>query len=208
MTAQGTPPSGGQDVTPAPATAPPAKLSPARAWYLAALAILLAGAACVIVGLVTTGGQVNSFQRVALPGSGTVTLNHSSGYVIYYEARGAASGDIPNFNVNIAPASASAAVQGLKPYTADVSYTFGSHEGRAVLALQIASPGRFRLAAPGAPSVAGGSALAVGPTIAGRIVITAVIGSVLILAGIGGAITVAIIRHIRAKRTRPLVPLA
>jgi hypothetical protein len=40
-----------------------------------------------------------------------ITLSHSGGYVIYYEARGAASGYIPDFNVNIAPASASAAAQ-------------------------------------------------------------------------------------------------
>ncbi len=98
--------------------------------------------------------------------------------------------------------------QATAPYTADLSYTFGSREGRAVLALQIASPGKFQLTAPGAPSVAGGSALAVGPSIAGRIVITAVTGVVLGLAGVGGAITIAIIRHIRAKRARPLAPLA
>jgi hypothetical protein len=88
-----------------------------------------------------------------------------------------------------------------------VSYTFGSHEGHAILALQISSPGRFRLAAPGAPSVAGGSVLAVGPSVAGRIVITVVTGVTLILAGVGGAITIAVIRQGRARRARPLAPV-
>ena len=205
MTTQESPPPGGHDLSPTPA-APPAKLRPARTWYLAALAVLLAGAAWLIVGLVTTSGKVNSFQRVALPGSGEVTLTHSGGYVIYYEGRGAASGNVPDFNLRVIPASASAAVQSLKPYTADVTYTFGSREGRAVLTLQIASPGRFLLAAPRAPAVAGGSALAVGASITPAIAITAVVGALLILAGICGLVVIAVVRHSRAKRARALAP--
>lgn len=207
MTAQATPPSGGYDMSPGPAAVRPANLRPARIWYLAALAVFLAGAACMAVGLVTTSSQVNSFQRVPVPGSGVITLGHGGGYVVYYEAPGAASGHVPSFSVNITPASSSAAVGSLEPYTASVSYTFGSHEGHAILALQIARPGQFRLAAPGAPSVAGGSVLAVGPSIAGRIVITVVTGVTLILAGVGGAITIAAIRQSRARRARPLAPL-
>ncbi len=188
------------------ATTPSAKLRPGRVWYLAALAVLIAGAVTVVVGLATTGTQVNSFQRVTLPGSGEFTLNNSGDYVIYYEAEGAAGGNIPEFNVNVTPVSAAAAVESLKTYNANVTYTFGSREGLAVLALQVASPGTFRLEAPQAPAVAGGSALAVGTSIAAGIAITAVVGAVLMVAGMFGAIIIAVVRHIRKKRARSPAP--
>ncbi len=200
MTTQASPPTGAHPTPPAPPAASPVKLRPSRAWYLVALAVFIAGVVSLVIGLVAAGSQVNSFQRVALPGQGEVTLDHSGGYVIYYEARGAASGSVPAFTVRMAPASASASVESMSPYTADVSYTFGSREGRAVLTVEITSPGKFLIEAPEAPAVAGGSALAIGSSIAGGIAGAAVAGALLMTAGAVGAIVIAIVRHRRAKR--------
>src|SRR5262249_48732467 len=65
---------------------------PGRAWYLAPLAVFIGGVAWVVFGLVSIGNQVNSFPRVPLHAGGAVTLDHSGGYVVYYEGPGARSG--------------------------------------------------------------------------------------------------------------------
>jgi len=40
-------------------------------------------------------GEGGDHGRVAAPGSGEVSLDHSGGYVIYYEGPGAADGNVP-----------------------------------------------------------------------------------------------------------------
>jgi hypothetical protein len=175
-------------------------------WYWVALLVFLAGAAWVVLGLVMLNSQIDSFQRVALPGKGEVSLDHSGDYVIYYEGPGAAAGNVPAFEITVTPVSAPATVQSLEAYSGSVTYSFGSREGRAVLALEVARPGRFLIEAPGAPAVAGRNSLAVGSSVAGSIVRIAVVGAVAILAAVGGAIAIAIVRHSRAKRTRSPAP--
>ena len=93
----------------------PRKARPGRAWYLLALAVFLGGAALLVAGLLGVKGQVDGFQRVPLPQGGQVSLPHSGGYVLYYEAPGAASGQFPSFNVTVAPASPTARAQSLQP---------------------------------------------------------------------------------------------
>ena len=191
----------GDEVQPAAApVAPPVKLRPGRVWYLVALLVFVAGVAWVVLGLVQLNSRIDSFQRVALPGSGEVSLDHSGGYVIYYEGAGAADGNIPNFNVTVTPVAPPAAVQSLSAYSGNVTYTFGSQEGRAVLSLDIAQPGRFQIEADDAPVIAGGSSLAVGGSIAGGIVGILVPSLVAMLAAVAGAIVIAIVRRSRARR--------
>ena len=181
--------------------ASPQKVRPGRAWYLLALAVFLGGVALLVAGLLGVKGQVDGFQRVPLPQGGQVTLGHNS-YVLYYEAPGAASGQIPNFNVTVTPASAGARAKSLQPYAADVTYSLGSRQGRAVLTLQLSHPGTFRVVAPGAPAVAGGSDLAFGSSIAGGIAATAVTGGLLMLLGVASGITLFVIRYVRTSRRR------
>jgi hypothetical protein len=60
-----------------------------------ALLVFVAGAAWVVLGLVRLNSQIDSFQRVALPGTGEVSLDHSGGYVIYYEGPGPPTATFP-----------------------------------------------------------------------------------------------------------------
>jgi hypothetical protein len=183
----------------------PRRARPGRAWYLLALAVFLSGAVWLIFGLLGVKGQVDGFQRVPLPQGGLVSLQHSGGYVLYYEAPGAASGQFPPFNVTIVPASPAAHAQSLQPYAADVNYSFGSRQGRAVLTLQISHPGTFRVVTTGAPAVAGGSDLAFGSTIAGGVVGTALISVLLIGLGIVGGIALFVVR-MTSRRAQMRVP--
>jgi hypothetical protein len=64
---------------------------------------LCAAQAWLVLGLVLLNGRIDSFQRVAVPGSGEVSLDHSGDYVIYYEGPGAAEGNVPAFNVTVNP---------------------------------------------------------------------------------------------------------
>ena len=141
----------------------------------------------------------SDLPRVPLPVGGAVTLNHSGGYVIYYEGPGANSGRIPGFNVRIVPAAAPAQVGNLKSYSGSLTYTFGSRQGRAVLTFQVAHAGRFLIEPSGAPS---GSDLAFGSSIAGGTV-SIVLGSLaLIFVSIVGAIVLFVIRLIKTRQLR------
>ncbi len=178
------------------------RVRPGRIWYLAGVVLLLAGVAWLVFGFVSLSSKVDSFSRVPLPAGGTVTLNHSGGYVVYYEGAGAASGRIPRFDVRISPVAPPAAVGSLRSYAASVTYTIGAHQGRAVLTLQVVHPGKFLVEASGAAASAGGSDLAFGSSIAGSIVGIVVLSIGLIFLGIAVTIILFIIRFTRTRRAR------
>jgi hypothetical protein len=175
-------------------------------WYWVALLVFVAGMAWLALGLVLLNDRIDSFQRVALPGSGEVSLDHSGEYVIYYEGPGAAEGNVAPFDVTVNPAAAPAAVQSLDFYSGvGLNYSFFGREGRAVLTLEVAQPGRFLIeATTDAPVVA--SSLAVGSSIAGDFVRIGLPSAIATVAAIGGAIVIAIVRHSRAERARSLAP--
>jgi hypothetical protein len=185
-----------------PLAAPPARLRPGRVWYLLALAVIVAGVAWLLAGLAALNGQINSFQRVALPGNGEITLTHSGRYVIYYEGPGAAAGNAPALSVRLRPLSASAAVQSITP-SGSISFSFGSHADTAVLNLNIAHPGRFLLQAT-APAAPAGGHVAVGSSAGGSLARIIVPFIALIVVGICGVVAVAFIRRSRGRRGRRL----
>jgi hypothetical protein len=184
--------------------AAPRPLRPGRIWYLVALLVFVAGVAWLIIGLLSIGSQVNSFPRVPIPRGGQVSLSQSGGYVVYYEGPGAQSGNVPSVNVRVIPASAGASVRSLTPYTASVTYGYGSHQGRAVLSLQVAQPGRFTVVTSGG-SVPAGADLAFGHSIIGGIAGTVLLSVLLMLIGVAGGITVFVIRIVRKSRARSAV---
>lgn len=183
-----------------PLAAPPPR--PGRIWYLLPLVVFLGGVALLVFGLLSLSSHVDSFPRVAIPAGGPVSLSHSGGYVIYYEGPGAQSGQIPAFRVRVIPASASAVVKSVAPYTTSVSYAFGSRQGRAVLSLQVSHPGRFRVETSGAGGLPAGSDLAFGDSIAGGISVIAVLSGLLMFAGLAGLVVIFVIRIAKARRVR------
>jgi hypothetical protein len=206
MSTPWTPPSadGGPDAV--PPAAPRAKIRPGRIWYLAGLLVFLGGAAWLVVGLVSVFSHVNAFARVAVPAGGQVSLDHTGGYVIYYEGPGAQAGRIPPFQVRVTPASVGAAVRSLAPYGGSLTYSNGSHQGSAVLTLQVTHPGRFTVETPGGTNLPTGSDLAFGDSFGGGLVGSIVGGVLLILAGLAGLIVIFIIRIVGTNRARSPVP--
>jgi hypothetical protein len=180
------------------------KLRPGRIWYLVALVIFAAAAAWLIYSVFSFVGTVNGLQRVPLPAGGTVNLGHGGGYVIYYEGPGAESGNIPSFNIRVTPVSDGASVASLARYQSSVTYSVGSHQGRAVLTLDIARPGKFAISASGAP--AAGADLATGGSVARGIVGIVVPGVPLMILAFLGGLVVFIIRIVRKSAMRRAPP--
>jgi hypothetical protein len=90
-------------------------------------------------------------------------------------------------------------VKDLEVYAGSVTYSWRSHEGRAVFTLEITGPGRFLIeASDGAMPT--GSSLAIGSSIARTGVETILPALVLMVAAIGGAIALAIVRRRRRQR--------
>lgn len=189
-----------------PLAAPRAKIRPGRIWYLAGLLVFLGGVAWVYFGLTSVISEVNSFPRAPIPAGGQVSLDHSGGYVVYYEGPGAQSGRVPDVRVQVTPASASAAVKSLVPYNGTQTYGIGSHQGIAVLTLQVTRPGRFTVKTSAAASVPAGSDLAFGDSIAGGILAPILIGVLLILAGLTALLVIFIVRIVKTNRARSPVP--
>jgi hypothetical protein len=201
-----TPPPGDGGPDAVPLAAPRARIRPGRIWYLVGLLVFLGGVAWLVVGLVSVFSHVNAFARVAVPAGGQVSLDHSGGYVIYYEGPGAQSGRIPPFQVRVTPASAGAAVRSLAPYGGSLTYSNGSHQGSAVLTLQVTHPGRFTVETPGGTNLPAGSDLAFGDSFGGGLVASIVGGVLLILAGLAALIVIFIIRIVKTNRARSPVP--
>jgi hypothetical protein len=178
------------------------RVRPGRFWYLVPVLLILGGIAWVVFGFVSLSSKVDSFARVPLPAGGAVTLNHGGGYVVYYEGPGANTGQLPSFNVQIAAAAPPAAVGSLRSYGSSVNYTIGTHQGRAVLTLQVVHPGKFLVKPSGASAVAGGSDLAFGQSI-GRSIVGIVLPTIgLIFLGVASWIILFVIRLTRTRRAR------
>lgn len=182
-----------------PTGGPPRKLRPGRIWYVVTLAVLAAGIGWLAYGLASLVGTIDDLQRVSLPAGGTVSLTHSGGYTIYYEGPGAQNGNFPAFHVDVAPASPGAAVASLARYGSTVTYNLGSHQGRAVLSLRVAHPGRFSVTTAGAAPA--NADLAFGGSIGSGIVGALVPAIPLIIVGFVATLLLLILRII-GKRTR------
>ena len=207
-TSAGSPGGWGEAYAVAPLAPLPAKLRPGRVWYWVALAVFVAGVAWWVVSFVMVTERVNSFQRAPFPGTGVISLTRGD-YVVYYEGRGASSGTVPEGHTYLYSLSESAAGGNIAmtPYSGSLSYQFGTHVGAAAGTVQIPVSGRYWVQSTSA-TLRGGH-LAFGSSVAGwivgAVVPTAVVpAAVLMLAGIVGAILVAIIRHKRLERARLL----
>ncbi|HMG40666.1 MAG TPA: hypothetical protein VK611_05025 [Acidimicrobiales bacterium] len=189
---------------PGPYGAPPVApsstepLKPNGWWYVVAATLGIGGIVlAVVIGVRTAqtySDRIGDFQRVDVPGSGTVTLD-SGNYSVYQEFDGA-NDDFrfdPSVTVNLTAPDGSAV--DLDSYSGTVTYADGDgHEGEALFTFRAEESGDYRVSAEGDSE----SVIAVGPGIGGGLV-AGIIGALLsgfvgVIAGVVVAIIVAVKR--------------
>jgi len=177
-----------------------------RLWYVVACVIALAGLVAAALYVVPRIGTVDQgAMRLVMPGSAVLALDTPGSYTIFHERRSVvdgryyASDSVDGLKVTLAdPRGAPVA---LAEPTMSTSYQMGNREGRAMLAFEVAEPGRYRLTA----SLASGGAepkvvLAVSQGLVGGIIqlVFKTLGIVFGSLGIAGLI-VAVVAVRRSK---------
>jgi hypothetical protein len=188
-----------------PAAYPPAPvissepLKPSGWWYGVAAGIAVAGIVIAIVVFVQTItgliDRVDDFQRVTLPGSGTVTLEEGD-YSIYHEFDGASSTEFGS-TVPITLLAPDGTPVDLDRYDANVTYSWGDHEGVAAYSFTAEEAGTYTVSAETQSGV-----VAVGRGI-GSGLVGGIVGAFLL--GIGGSViggVIAIVVGIKRGRDR------
>ncbi|MBL1075858.1 hypothetical protein JK358_15790 [Nocardia sp. 2] len=157
---------------------PPAqqpRITPPAWWFAVGALLIVVGVVGAIALAVSSftgmSDKIDGFQRVAIPGSGTVQLESGS-YTVYIEGPDGATGSV----LITAPDGSEVT---LEPYSSKVTYSFGGHDGEAEFSFQATQSGTYDVTTEG-PS---GSNIAIGEGLGGGIV-----GSVLgaLALGLGG----------------------
>jgi hypothetical protein len=177
---------------------------PSGWWYGLAGGVAVAGIIAAIVIFVQTFNgyvdKINDFERVDVPGSGTVNLDGTGGYTIYHEYNGASDDFFGPDVSEVTLEDPDGDQVTLEDYVGRVTYTGDSHEGVALFSFHADQPGEYQLSATG-----DGSTLAVGRGISkgliGGIVGGFAAGGVGVVAGGVIALIVGIQRG-RNKRSR------
>ena len=131
-------------------------IRPSRRWYILAGCLLAAAVACwsvAVIGMFSWDRQIQGFQRVPVPGEGTVTLTQPGEYALYLEARGACcswmvgsqSGPLTSWSMRLAIAPANGGPKTLVHSWsgAPVSYDVGGHQGITGMSFTITQPGTY-----------------------------------------------------------------
>jgi hypothetical protein len=181
-------------------------IRPSRRWYWVAGGLLAGALACLalaIIGFLSLGHQIDTFQRVKVPGQGEVTFTSPGDYLLYFEGPGMTtarrSGTV--FQVLLRSAADGTSVPITKLHSVSEKYTLGGHTGEAVAFFTITRPGRYLLSNGGATSPAPDD-IAVGRGIGTSLArpVVLILAAVLILLP-GGTLT-GIITAVRRRRSR------
>lgn len=189
---------------------PPARRPQVGYWIAAALFVL--AVACGVLAGVSFSSlvrQVDSFQRVQVPGRATVTLSKPGGYLVYFEGPGFGGLSSSGHSTGQVPLSMHSDASGQQVPLGPLSgvqetYTLSSHSGRAVASFTITAPGRYVVNA-GTPSDPAPTDIAFGHGIGSALALVTV-GLVLSILALVGAVTVGIITAVLRRRRgrRPL----
>ena len=123
-----------------------------RGWYVVAALLFIGGG--VGAGWTLWNGISDigsSLVRIAVPGSGELTLDKSGTYTIYHEREGVADGHVSavdslnGMTVTVTDEGTGAKLA-VKTPNFTGSYTINGHSGVSVLAFDVPRPGRYRLA--------------------------------------------------------------
>jgi hypothetical protein len=179
---------------------PEASGGPSRTWYWVGGVVGVVGIVATVVWIVTgvrgIERQVDRFQRVDMGEEGPITIDETGGYTIYYEGPGAEL-DEPDVNVTIEGPGIRRGSLG--DYDASLTYSFGGREGRAVLTVRIDEPGTFLL---GSTSSEDDGQIAVGRSLAPRLVRTVLGGVGLGLYTVGGTTGIILLTALRRRDAR------
>jgi hypothetical protein len=185
-----------------------------RAGYWIGAGLIVAGVAGAILWGVLSfagmGGRIDDFARAPAPGSAQVRLEARK-YIVYVEGPGVGRDFAPAVEVVVID-PAGDGVLPLAEYSGSLTYSFGGHSGRAVGTVTPARAGVYSLRAATTADPAAGFEVAVGESVAGRIVRTVLgalaIGGIGLAAGIGLIVTTGVRRRARGRGPGPEPPPA
>jgi hypothetical protein len=150
----------------------------------------------IVAGVRGIERQVGRFQRVDIGEEGSITIGDSGGYTIYYEGPDA---DLEAPDVHVTIEGPGIRQESLGDYDASLTYSFGGREGRAVLTVRIDEPGTFLL---GSTSSEDEGQIAVGRSLAPRLVRTALGAVALGLYTVGGTAGIVLLTALRRRDAR------
>lgn len=171
------------------------------------------GLLCLLAGMSMAGWLAwsevaalrNVMIRVVVPGSTELTLDETGTYTIFHESDSVVDGKLYSAS-NISGLSVTVTADNGQQIAVTVpnvssSYSMGGHNGKSVLAFDIASAGRYRLSALYANGrTEPQTVLAISRGFVGRLVGT-ILGVVFsILAGFGSALALVLTTYFRRRR--------
>jgi hypothetical protein len=187
---------------------------PSRYWYLLAGGLLAAAVACLAVavtGVFSWDRQIHDFQRVPVPGSGTVRLTQPGEYALYVETRGACcswtvggpSGPLAHGSMGIVVRPVNGGQRAPVRSWTGLSFSYGAdgRQGLAAGSITIRRPGTY-LIETWAVRPASVTDLAVGRNIAGATLLPVALflGGLAVLLGAVVAVIVIAVRRGQARR--------
>ena len=179
--------------------------APGRRWYLAAVAIFLAGMAGMGAFLFDRlSHMADGLTQIVVPGERTLTLEPGN-YTIFHESRSVVDGriyDSPSLGgLAVAVTSAAAQPVALAPVTMSGRYTFGGRTGFAAFDFTVVEPGDYTVAGR-YPDPAGGpeTVIAVGRGFLGSLFGTIFGGLGIAFGGAAIALFVALRTFLRRRR--------
>ena len=150
------------------------------------------------------GDTVDGFVRAPAPGSVRAELQARK-YIVYAEGPGVGRDHVPPMEFHVIDPAGPRALP-IAGYSASLTYSMRGHSGRAQGTVTPPRAGIYELRAATAAEPAAGYAVALGDSIAGRIVRTILgafaIGGLLVAAGIALIVTTAV----RSRRRGPSGP--
>jgi len=157
-----------------------------------------------VLSFMATAGTVDDFVRAPAPGMARAELEARK-YIVYLEGPGVGRDFVPPVEFHVIDPSGPRVLP-VAGYSASLTYSMGGHSGRAQGTVTPPRAGTYELRAATTADPSAGFAVALGDSIAGRIVRTILgafaIGGVLLAAGIALVVTT----RVRRARRRPPQP--
>jgi hypothetical protein len=180
-------------------------------YWIGAGLIVLGVAGAILWGVLSFAGmgdEVEDFVRAPAPGAARVELEERK-YIVYVEGPGVGEDYSPPVDIVISDPAGDAALA-LADYSGSLSYSMNGHSGSAVATVTPPRAGVYSLRAATTAGPAAGLQVALGDSIAGRIVRTILgafaIGGLGLVAGIGLIVATAVRRKRRRGADLPPPP--